>query len=161
MPKTRPFDLRIRLRTAVKMEIVLQDKVNALKKIDLPEFYQEEYSRFEKSPKAYVNNLLTEEWPKHKNPKALDDLYNVIAEQLVEIGNGVVKSSPLCLSFPYVSWAISSRVYGHKEMSQFTSGVGQRFLKEVAPLLPPDEDMDEEEQGEMWDYIHRQMNRPD
>lgn len=164
MPKLKSINIWARLRTAAKMEIVLQSKAEQLPKKDRPAFFRAEYRRYEKSRKKYIKDLLLIDWPRYRDNDWLSAIKLNLALRRNNPKDGV--KNPLCASFPYVYLTL----VGYNVPDWVTDVVFEieaRFSEEhiqYHPFLEKElrcEDDDDQEDDWIEDEIDRHLEKPD
>lgn len=164
MPKLKSINIWARLRTAMKMEIVLQSKAEQLPEKERPSFYTAEYRRYEKNRKEYIKHLLLEDWPRYRDADWLSAMkFNLVSRRNNPKEN---TKNPLCASFPYVYRALAGRtvpVWVNDMILEIEDRFSEQHLR-YHPFLKKELSCeDDDDQGDDWieDEIHRQLEKPD
>ena len=164
MPKLKTVNIWARLRTAMKMEIVLQSKAEMLPENERPAFFYAEYRRYEKNRKQYIKQLLLEDWHKYRD----SDWLSAMKLNLSLRRNNPKEDTknPLCASFPYVYRALVG--YNLPEwVTDMVLEIEDRFSEkhiQYHPFLKKELACDEDDdQDDDWisDEIDRQLEKPD
>lgn len=165
MPKLKSVNVWARLRTAMKMEIVLQSKAELLSEKERPSFFKAEYRRYEKNRKQYIKHLLLEDWPRYRDYDWLTAMKLNLA--LRRNNSKEDTKIPLCASFPYMFRAL----VGYNLTDWVTDMVLEaeaRFSEkhiQYHPFLEKElrceEDDDDQEDDWIEDEIDRQLEKPD
>lgn len=169
MAKLKSINIPARLRTAAKMEIVLQSKAEQLSEKERPAFFRAEYIRYEKNRKKYIKDLLLIDWPRYRDYDWLSAIKLNLALRRNNTKDGV--KNPLCASFPYVyralagyslpDWVFDILLEAESRFSEEHIQYHPFLEKELRCEDDADDDYDEDEDDWIEDEIQRHLEKPD